>query len=190
MTPNQFADVVWGIVGWAALVAVIQFMLLPTAVEAFRQRLFELRRELFLYMADGHIRPNHPAYLRLRRLLDSLLRFAERVTFLRIVMMQVSYDPDAATEPTIEKVIDTARDERTRAHLRAFHYRVTFTILRHIVFTSPAAWCLVVVVVPALAIRRGVRTLKSLKRTLLVVPARVRTPIRLLEDQADLLACA
>jgi hypothetical protein len=189
MTPEILTDSVVGVLGWTALVAVVQFMLLPVAVEAFRQRTFELRRELFNYMAEGNIRPDDPAYVRLRWLLNQLLRYAERVTFLRLVVMNCAYDPVVAPVEPLDHVIRQVKDERVRAHLRVFHARVSGAIMWHVIVTSPAAWVLSLIAIPAIALKRSISNIVELRRLLKWVPARV-TPIRRFEDHADLLACA
>jgi len=190
MAPDVAAQVVWGLVGWALLVAVLQFMVIPTANEVFRHKIFELRRELFIYMAEGHISPDEPAYKRLRKLFNQLLRFTERVTFVRMMLIAATYDPSLNDERPIEEVIGSVKDERVRTHLRGFHLRVSGTILVHLVVTSPLAWVLTLGTVVYLVIKRGVSAAAAWRRMFNLTPTPIRIRVRLLEDQAGLLACA
>ena len=68
-----------------------QMVYLPTTVDIFRQRIFCLRRELFLYMASGAVAPNHPAYTLLRTRMNLTLRFAGRLTLGRLLFTALVY---------------------------------------------------------------------------------------------------
>jgi hypothetical protein len=48
--------------------------------DSFRQKLFELRDELFDYAADGNISFDHPAYGTLRKTINGYIRFAHKTT--------------------------------------------------------------------------------------------------------------
>lgn len=188
MTPENI-ELLMGVLGWAALIGVLQFLVLPTATESFRNRLFALRRELFLYMASGRISPKDPAYQRLRKLLNTLLRFAERVTLLRTAVMAATYDASLVDEQPIEAVIDGVTDEKVRADLRAIHLRVSEAILKHLVLTSPLGWGLSLVGIVYLAVKRGLSLIAATRRFFSVLPSSVRIRIRSLEEQAEMLAC-
>jgi hypothetical protein len=54
-------------------------------VSNFRERLFSLREELFQFAALGHVSFDDPAYVELRALINGMLRFAHRVTFLTLI---------------------------------------------------------------------------------------------------------
>lgn len=54
--------------------------------DAFRQRAFALRDELFLYAADGNVPFDHPAYWRLRLMMNATIRFTHRMTFGELIL--------------------------------------------------------------------------------------------------------
>jgi hypothetical protein len=60
-------------------------------IDAFRQRLFGLRGELFDFAATGHVAFHDPAYTHLRTMLNSMIRFAHRVTFVRFALAVLMY---------------------------------------------------------------------------------------------------
>src|SRR5882672_8095868 len=58
-------------------------------VDSLRERLFELRGELFDYAAAGDVSFSDPAYTRLRMLMNSMIRFAHRFTTSRVVTIYI-----------------------------------------------------------------------------------------------------
>jgi hypothetical protein len=55
-------------------------------VDLFRQKLFELRDELFLFAADGGIEFSNPAYGMLRSTINGNIRFGHRLNLLEIIL--------------------------------------------------------------------------------------------------------
>lgn len=58
-------------------------------IDRLRQHLFELRDELFDLAAAGEIEFNHPAYTATRTMLNSVIRFAHRITVVRFTLALV-----------------------------------------------------------------------------------------------------
>lgn len=54
-------------------------------ISAFRERLFSIRDELFAFAADDGVPFDSPAYLQLRDLINGMLQFAHRVSFLTLL---------------------------------------------------------------------------------------------------------
>jgi len=54
-------------------------------VSAFRERLFSIRDELFAFAADDGVSFDDPAYLQLRDLINGMVQFAHRVSFLTLL---------------------------------------------------------------------------------------------------------
>lgn len=59
----------------------------PHLRDEFRQKLFAIRDELFDFAADGGIPFEHPAYCTLRADVNRLIRFAERLSLSRVVLV-------------------------------------------------------------------------------------------------------
>lgn len=55
-------------------------------VDEFRQRVFKVREDLFYYAAGGGIDFNNPAYMMTRTFLNGTLRFAERMTLVKLIV--------------------------------------------------------------------------------------------------------
>jgi hypothetical protein len=123
------------------LIAAWRFMLIPTMNDRFRQRLFEIRRSALLLVADGRLRHDEQAYCQLRDTINGLLRFAERVTFARVLLSNrmMAKNIEAYIERA-EQAIAQIKDPNVRAEFLAHRERVDIAIARHVVFTSPWLW--------------------------------------------------
>jgi hypothetical protein len=80
-------------------------------LDRFRQDLFALRDELFDTAARGEVAFDDPAYTTLRALINSMIRFAHRVTFSRWVLAQVlqQVDPDPQSSVLYNQWAQAAR---------------------------------------------------------------------------------
>ncbi len=134
------------LIAFGALVAVVQLMLLPTLRTAFRQDLFDIRNRLFLFMVDGNTAPNDAAYTQLRSLINGLIQYSERFTFLRlipsvIVSARVGHEFDRKM-----KMKMAAHSPEVQQQFLAFYKEVDRVISRHLIRTSPILWMMWLVV--------------------------------------------
>ena len=58
--------------------------------DAFRQRLFTLRDDLFDYAQSGKIAFDNPSYMTLRNVMNGLIRFTHRLTFTRFIVLTLT----------------------------------------------------------------------------------------------------
>ncbi len=142
--------------GLFALLFVFFRILLPAMRENFRQRIFGLRRELFLYMADGNISPDEPAYGQIRTTMNYLLHTADRLTFTRVILSMIIYRKyGEGYSERIDGIMDRVTDPEVRARLQDFRVRVGRELLSLAIFTSPVA-IIIGVVLMFLAAAKGV----------------------------------
>lgn len=59
------------------------------AIDIFRQKMFELRDELFDEAANGVIEFNHPAYVVLRNTMNGFLRFGHKISLFEVLVTGV-----------------------------------------------------------------------------------------------------
>jgi hypothetical protein len=134
------------------LLAVVQFVLLPTLTERFRQRMFEIRRRLFVFMANGGIRPDDIAYVRLRSTTNSMLRYAERVWLVEALVMAVVFRREvAAHQARVMADLASADGGRARERILLFKREIDDAVADHLIATSFVAWVLVAWVLVAVA---------------------------------------
>lgn len=145
-----FAQGLWTSVGIIAVLLALRFALVPSLVEEFRQRIFHLRRQLFLVMAHGHVRSQDAAYVRLTTLLNGTLRHAKSVgSFFRMTAHSlVSAPRDVADQESIGAAIAAIDDPQARARLERIRLRLGFEVVRYMIVRSPVFWPFLLVVLP------------------------------------------
>jgi hypothetical protein len=140
MSPEQLNELgvaIRLVAGLLALMALWQFGLKPTFIAEFRQFVISQRRKLFLFMAEGNISPDDPAYLHLRRTMNGLLRRAEQLTVCRLLLSRYvlrGYLLDYARE--VEETFAQVSDPAVRAKLREFDNALSYAIKKHFGYTA------------------------------------------------------
>ena len=110
-----------------ALAVILAILFRELAVETLRHRLFRIRNELFLYWADSGLPFDHPAYVGLRYVFNSGIRFAHRMTPLRLFpvflyMMMAGVRRESILDPIrdLERRLGQVPDPETRKQLLTF----------------------------------------------------------------------
>jgi hypothetical protein len=153
--PVVSANGAWVGLSLLTLVLVFQYIYLPTLVDGFRDRLFSIRRELLLLVAQERLPVTDPAYVALRKTINGFIRYAERVTFLRGVfipalVMSISSRRErlfAARQTTLDHTLTKTSDPDVREKLREIEYRAAKATSLHVLASSPVAWVVAVVLV-------------------------------------------
>jgi hypothetical protein len=177
-----------------ALIFLVQAVLLPGAVERFRQTVFGVRRDMFLFMVNGGICPDDPAYVHMRATMNGLLRYAERVTLLRTMVSMRQLRRAPVPGKTLQEVLDGVEDKAARAAMCGFRDRVGNAILVHVIFTSPVGWGLILAAGPITLVRAaagagGQFGIRLLKRTLKLA-LKKRVQVEAIEAEAEMLSRA
>jgi hypothetical protein len=183
MNADQIAVVLYNMVGFAALWG-LAWVWRDYKIDKLRQAIFDLRAELFEYAATGNIDFNDYYYRRMRTLLNSMIRFAHELSFVRLVtaILLEKWRPMLTTKLTFLDELDEynpshpCRDELTRVHKRLGRL-----VTRYIFTTSIAA-------IPSLGLYFIYSVIKqSLERRFDDVEyckARLEIHVRLMEKQA------
>jgi hypothetical protein len=110
-------------------------------VDSFRQNIFTLRDELFDYAAEGNISFEHPAYKDLRLAMNSVILYAEKITFLRWVFALIvnKYAPDPVATKYWHRMVNSIASlgPGQRDHIARMHMRFQTEIGRHMIYKSP-----------------------------------------------------
>ena len=139
---EQIAIVLYSAMGLVALWATLQFWR-GYLTDKFRQNLFDLRAELFDYARTGAVRFDNGSYSHLRNLINSLIRFAHQISFVRlaatIVLERVR--PCFGTLPNFADEIQRDADlgAEAKKRLAAFYGRLFKMVFLQIISTSFAA---------------------------------------------------
>jgi hypothetical protein len=111
-------------------------------LDVLRQRLFDLRGELFDYAAGGAIDFAHPAYGMLRTRINRLIRFAHRFTSAQLVLSlslgRVPVDPLQDPLQEWRSALSTVDDAAVRERLLAFNRKMLAILVWHLVSGSIA----------------------------------------------------
>jgi hypothetical protein len=104
--------------------------------DAFREDIFSVRDEMFLWAAKGNIRFSNPAYTILRNRMNALLRHGHDLTVTRTVLMLVTYD---GTKSDIAIQWDKAVEElpvEVKSRINWYDRRVTIFVFQHLIYCS------------------------------------------------------
>src|SRR5438552_200824 len=108
------------------LAVILAILFRELAVEMLRHRLFRIRNELFAYWADSGLAFDHAAYVGLRYGFNSWLRFAHRMTPLRllpvVLYILATVPRESIFDPIrdLERRLDQVPDPKMRKRLRTF----------------------------------------------------------------------
>jgi len=118
-------------------------------IDRFRQNVFSVRDELFLYAAEGGISFEHPAYRTLRNMLNGYIRFSHRITasrfFVHAIAMEVRGLSTSEFSNTWKEVTKgLSEDERSRldtfleqASAQLFYYLFLSSISKKLLALLP-----------------------------------------------------
>ncbi len=189
--PEQIAIVLYSAAGLIALWVTLRFWR-GYATDKFRQDLFDLRAELFDYARTGAVSFNNRSYANLRKLINSLIRFAHEVSFVRL-LVTIILERVRPCFRSLPDFPDIKRDadlgDEVKERLTAFHGRLFTLVFKQIICTSFAA-------IPFLVIYRlyGILRYGKTKRTVNTPPStntevlfddpRLNHHIRVIEQQA------
>jgi hypothetical protein len=131
-----------------AALAFLLFLYRDFQIDKLRDDLFALRDELFDY-ACQHDLLQHPGYTKLRVIMNSMIRFAHKVTLWRLAL-SVSFSRALPPEERPDPYRDWQKDLQIlppfhQQNLANFHVKMAVLILKSMIYRSPTllAWGLV-----------------------------------------------
>lgn len=126
-----------------ALLGIVYLMLWRSralAVDWFRDKMFELRDELFDFASDGGISFDHPAYGVLRTTMNGFIRFCHRLSLLQIIVLALF-----TTRPLQEgvfnrdwKAVSGGLQTDVLNQLESYRGRMERLLLIYLMLVSPA----------------------------------------------------
>jgi hypothetical protein len=136
-------------------------------VEAFRERLFSIRDELFLFAADGNVAFDNPAYTDLRDLINGMLRFAHRISFLTLLTFARCSSPVAeGANPYLRwKELLLTLDPSVRERLEHTHRGLVTAYMKQLVEGSVVVFPMAMMLFAGLYVRAHLKRFFSPKET-------------------------
>lgn len=104
----------------------------PQRADVYRQRLFEIRQELFDLARSGAVDFSHPAYTKLRYLMNGMIRFAPRATLPSLLVARVAMHGSSSNPMGEWKACVATLPGPVQDSLRKLHHRMFDAYLRHL----------------------------------------------------------
>lgn len=182
-----------------ACIALIAFVLLKfwseARLDAFRQRIFAIRDQLWDYAADGNVGFDDPAYRLLRQSMNGLIRYGHQLTFFRVCITALEFH--TATQPprsnwseNWQSSLKRLSNEAVRTRLEEFHAQAMQVVANRLIMGSPTLLLLVVLSIPLLMLRMGWLNLKAILRKAPTFTVSHVVDTQMLENEAAATAIA
>jgi len=152
MTPELFANVLIFLVSFAGLWLLYSVAYLDYRRDVYRQKLFDLRVELFDLARSGRITFSEPAYGTVRTTLNGFIRFAHRVQFGALVLFMIFGRWRSQGEGGFYELFAKHTehlDPEVKAQLQKIVIRMHWNAIEQLVTTSPI---LVITIVPVVLV--------------------------------------
>lgn len=94
MNTHLLSQILLFLISFLCLWYFIFFLYKELAIDIFRQKMFQLRDELFDAAANGLIEYNHPTYVVLRNTMNGFLRFGHKISLFEILITGVVLGSD------------------------------------------------------------------------------------------------
>lgn len=117
------------------------FLCKELAVDIFRQKMFQLRDDLFDAASNGLIEYNHPAYVVLRNTMNGFLRFGHRISLFEVLITGVVLGSDhLKTRKTFRQVwqeAETTLSSEQKEEMQRYLLRLNELLIIQSFFGSP-----------------------------------------------------
>lgn len=146
----------------------LYFVLRQYQIDAFRERLFSLRDDMFRYAQEGNVEFDHPAYGYLRRTINSMIRGAHRYDPARIFIIWASVklrggdEFIAEAQKEMDEAIASIKDEKTRHAMSEFRNKMIKLAVRQLFLRSRflmLLYLILIVIVIVKAILKDIRNI-------------------------------
>lgn len=160
MNDSAAASAIISLLAIAGLWYVAFYLYPKTAVDHFRQKMFDLRDEMFDFAASGKIDFSHPAYGLLRSTMNGFIRFGDRIgpeaiAFVALTTWDTKPEhlPSRPFEERFSEAIADL-DISQQREMKQFRDRMHLQTARHMFFGSALSFALILplfiwIVIPA-----------------------------------------
>ena len=119
-------------------------------VDVLRYNLFVIRDSLFKYASEGNIGFDHPAYVRVRSIINALIYCAEKLSLLNIFLTRTA-TRKFGTEKNIQEFVErfkeslTELDDSQKNFIDQIMYKAHVHVFRFLIFTNPVLFPLALI---------------------------------------------
>jgi hypothetical protein len=104
-------------------------------LDSFRNDVFEIRDEMFLYASKDNVRFDNPAYMMLRSRMNVVLRYAHEFTLTKVFVVLLTQDLTDEPFAKWQADVDTLAPQ-VQEKMREFNRRVAEATLCHMIYSS------------------------------------------------------
>ncbi len=152
MTTTALIQILELLAGAALLVIFFRYPWQSILVDMTRQRLFEIRDDIFLYAADDRIGFDSDVYNELRDRLNSAIRYCHKVRFSTLFAAISVNDSQWKQEKSLMDVVAEIKKADLRNDLEEKVLDATFFLVTLMVLRSPVLLMLIVALLPFMLI--------------------------------------
>lgn len=139
---NNFFDIIIFVVALIAIWYGYFYLLRDFALDAYRQKLFALRDQLFDDAANGLVDFNHPAYGLVRTTINGHIRYGHKMSFFEVVVLHfmIRRDKHILKEYSFEsrwKVVSKGLSKEDIERLLSYRCKMSKYVLIHMAVNSP-----------------------------------------------------
>ncbi len=135
---------------WISIMLIV-FVLIPLynkyRIDAFRQKLFQLRGELFDWANEGNISFDNSAYITLRERINMFIRFTHHITLIRLILVSIVLDDEENINKMFQEKLKGIEDRGQKKVIISYYRRLTAYTMKHII-SSPACFSIMVASAP------------------------------------------
>jgi hypothetical protein len=188
MTIGNLALMLQSAVLVAGIWAVLFWVWSSVRLDCYRQRMFEVRDELFDYALAGKISFNDPAYRLLRQSINGFIRYGHKVSFGQFLLTWLEWKASEGSDSFKWERKWTAAlhalDKQTRDDLLEFHHRETMNVSERIILGSPVLIVVFVLSAVIALFQLGLKSVRELMTAALFRTANTLINTRILEEEA------
>lgn len=138
-----FADILFSLMALVGIIYLSLWRFKQYRIDRFRQHIFGVRDDLFLYAANGNISFDHPAYITLRNVMNGYIRFSHRISLLHLILHTMRASDDIEGFDKTWRAVTTDLNPEIRTEMNGFYVRSTAQLF-YFVFLSSVVKKLVV----------------------------------------------
>ncbi len=157
MNPFQLITALESVIGLLVLWVFVFVFWKDYCLDVFRQNLFSLRDELFLYAAKGDISFQHPAYRMLRERMNILIRYGHEFTLTRFLLSLAILSSHSDSDSVAWESVTESLTEEQRYTLSQYRSAFAFYALKYVFLRSFFLAILVFCVKVMTGLREGLK---------------------------------
>jgi hypothetical protein len=173
-------------------IMLIAFLLIPLynnyRIDALRQKLFQLRGELFDWANKGEISFDNDAYITLRETINTYIRFAHFFNLTRFILFSMVLNNKGDIHKTFQEKLKGIQNREQKKVIITYYRKLTNCIMNHII-SSPVVFSIMVASTPLiitillLGKRQVKKPIKEIKKPIAKLSGRLSDQVWSMDEE-------